>query len=95
MVKNSRETASPGALRPLNLPVSIAVEEDTRGRPLTLILRGRKLKVASIDDLWEIDEEWWREKPVLRMYYQVATEDGRPITLFRDMVDGGWYRQRD
>ena len=93
--ENSPEKASPGALRPLNLPVSIAVEEDARGRPLTLILRGRKLKVASIDDLWEIDEEWWREKPVVRMYYQATTEDGRPITLFRDLTSGEWYRQRD
>ena len=95
MVQNSREKAGPGPLRPLNLPATITVEEDARQQPLTLILRGRKLKVASIDDLWEIDEEWWRERPVVRMYYQLTTEDGRLITVFRDLMDGGWYQQRD
>ena len=95
MVQNPRETTGPGALRPLNFPVPVTVEEDTCRRPLALTLRGRRLKVASIDDLWEIDEEWWRERPVVRTYYQVSTEDGRPITLFRDLVSGGWYRQRD
>jgi hypothetical protein len=49
--------------------------------------------VVSIDDLCNVDEEWWRERPVVRMYYRVSTEDGRCITIFRDLVDGAWYRQ--
>jgi len=52
------------------------------------------LKVVSIDNTWKIDEEWWREKPIVRMYYQVTTEDGRRITLFRDLTTGDWYQQR-
>jgi hypothetical protein len=27
------------------------------------------------------------------MYYRVNMEDGRQITVFRDMLDGAWYRQ--
>jgi hypothetical protein len=50
--------------------------------------------VASIDSRWKIDEEWWREKPIIRMYYQVAAEDGRRITVFQDLTTGKWYRQR-
>ena len=94
MVQNSRETPGPGALQPLNLPVPIVVEEDAQQRPLTLAQRGRRLRVASIDNLWKIDEEWWREKPIVRTYYQVTTEDGRRITVFRDLTTGKWYRQR-
>ncbi len=94
MVQNSRETPSPGTLRPLNLPAPITVEEDARHEPLALFQRGRKLTVASIDSLWKIDEEWWREKPIVRMYYQVTTEDGRRITVFRDLVSGKWYQQK-
>ena len=100
MVQNSRETPSPGALRPLNLPVAITVQEDVCHQPLslspspTLAKQGRRLKVASVDSLWKIDEEWWREKPIVRMYYQVTTEDGRRITVFRDLVSGKWYQQR-
>ena len=94
MVQNSRETPGPGTLRALNLPVSVAVEEDAQQRPLALLQRGRRLKVASIDSLWKIDEEWWRETPITRMYYQVITEDGRRITVFRDVTSGEWYQQR-
>ena len=57
-------------------------------------MRGRKVRVTSIDDLWEIDEEWWLEKPIVRMYYQVTTGDGKSITLFQDRVTGAWSLQR-
>ncbi len=94
MVQNPRKTPGSGALRPLNLPVPIAVEEDARQRPLALIQRGRRLRVVTIDGRWKIDEEWWRENPIVRMYYQVTTGDGRRITVFRDLTTGKWYRQR-
>ena len=94
MVQNPRETSGPGPLRPLNPPIPIEVEESQLRTPVFIVLGGRRLKVASIDDLWEIEEEWWREKPIARRYYQITTEDGRRITIFRDLVEGGWYRQR-
>ena len=78
----------------MNLPVPVSVEEDEEGRPLALTLRRRRVGVASIEDMWEVDEEWWRERPVSRMYYQVNTEDGRRIVIFRDLADGGWHQQR-
>jgi hypothetical protein len=28
------------------------------------------------------------------MYYAVLLEDGRPMTVFHDLVGGGWYEQR-
>ena len=55
---------------------------------------GRTLKVTAIEDQWEIDEEWWRTRPVSRMYYRVLLEDGQALTLYRDMLNGRWYRQR-
>ena len=109
MVQNPRKTPSSSALRPLNLPVPITVEEDAQHRPLALspsapspsVLSNKRrqpkvasLKVASVDNLWKIDEEWWRDKPILRMYYQVTTEDGRRLTLFQDLTSGEWYQQR-
>lgn len=94
MVQNPRETSGPGPLRPLNLPAPIAVEVDAHQSPVAITLHGRRLKVASIDDLWEIDEEWWREQPIARRYYQVTTEDGRQLTIFWDLVGNGWYWQR-
>ena len=54
----------------------------------------RALQVTAIEDQWEIDEEWWRTRPVSRMYYRVLLEDGQALTLYRDMLNGRWYRQR-
>jgi hypothetical protein len=58
-------------------------------------LRRRRLKVISIDDTWEIAEEWWRTRPISRTYYRVTLDDGKVITLFRDMMDGAWHQQRE
>ena len=98
MVQNTREAPGAGSLRPLNLPIPISVEEDDDGRPLSVTQiggrKGRITKIASIDDLWRIDEEWWREKPIARMYYQLTTQDGGRLTIFQDLTDGSWRRQR-
>ena len=93
MVQNPREATSSSLIRSLNLPALIQVEEDSQQQPLAINLQRRRLEVASVDDLWEIDEEWWRENPIVRRYYQVTTEDDRPMTIFRDLVSGEWYRQ--
>ena len=94
MVKSSRKAASPGPIRPLNLPAPIDVAKDEQGRPIALTLRGRRLEIASIEDIWEISDEWWRPAPIARRYYAVTTQDGGRVTLFRDLVSGGWYQQR-
>ncbi len=94
MVQNTREAPGPGSLRPLNLPIPISVEEDDDGRPLAVNQKGREMKIASVDDLWRIDEEWWREKPIARMYYQLTAEGGGRLTVFQDLTDGRCYRQR-
>ena len=102
MVQNTREAPGPGSLRPLNLPIPISVEEDDGGRPLSVNQKagqkaGQKslrMKIASIDDLWRIDEEWWREKPIARMYYQLTAQSGGRLIVFQDLTDGNWYRQR-
>ena len=94
MVKNPREAPGPGPVRPLNLPVPVDVEEDEHQRPVSLVLRRRRLRVVAIDDQWEIADEWWRAGPVTRRYYEVTTEDGASVTVFCDVVGGGWYQQR-
>jgi hypothetical protein len=93
MVNNSRATPSSDSFRSLNPPIPIAVRESTHQRPRAIRIKGRWLKVISIDDVCNVDEEWWRERPIVRMYYRVNMEDGRQITVFQDMLDGAWYRQ--
>lgn len=93
MVENPRATPGADPIRPLNPPVPVEVQESTQQRPVAIQIRDRWMSVSSIDDLCNVDEEWWRERPIVRMYYQVRLEDSRSITVFRDMVDGKWYRQ--
>ena len=62
--------------------------------PLSRGGAGRARRVTTIEDQWEIDEEWWRTRPVSRTYYRVLLEDGQALTLYRDMLNGQWYRQR-
>ena len=72
----------------------VDVEEDERQRPVSLALRHRRLKVISVDDLWEISDEWWRAEPIARRYYRLTVEDGPNVTVFHDLANGGWYRQQ-
>ena len=94
--------------RPLNLPVPIEVVEDGAERPISITLpparssrmtqKGRSLTrslmIASINDLWQVDDEWWRETPISRRYYQITTQDERRLTIFRDQLNGQWYWQK-
>jgi PHP domain len=71
----------------------VKVREDKQHVPVSVQVKGRTLNIASIDEVWEIDEEWWRERRIARRYYLVTTQAGVQITIFRDLVGGGWYRQ--
>lgn len=94
MVKDSGKTAGPGPIRALNLPVPLTVEEDHRQRPIAVLSGRRWLKIATVEDVWELADEWWRKTPISRRYYRVTMENGPGVTLFRDLVSGRWYRQR-
>ena len=89
MVKDTGEATSPSAIKPLNRPESVRVKEGGHSRPLGV----EGIPVASVVDRWRIDDEWWREDPIARMYYRVLLEDGRSLTIFQDLKDLSWYRQ--
>jgi hypothetical protein len=69
------------------------VEADGDGLPTAVWLAGRRCAVEAVLECWRIDDEWWRERPVSRVYYRLALEDGRVVTVFRDMVSGQWAMQ--
>ena len=71
VVKTAGAQASPGALRPLNGPEPMRVKPDEDGHPQQVSIRSEWLRVESIVDLWRIEDEWWRERPVSRSYYDV------------------------
>ncbi len=80
-------------LRPLNVPVPVAVETGAAGEPAFVTWRGRRLAVAAVADRWRIDDEWWRT-PISRLYRRLVLADDRVLTVFEDLIGGGWYVQR-
>jgi hypothetical protein len=73
----------------------VAVATDTTGRPRSVRRSARPVKaVVGIRDRWRLDDEWWRERPVSRLYYALLLEDGALLVVFQDLIEGGWYEQR-
>ena len=93
-------------LRALNEPRPVRVEADARGMPVRVVDAGTRalradtraldgrlgLRVAAVRETWRIDDEWWR-RPISRLYHSVVLENGKSVTLYQDLVDGGWYVQ--
>ncbi len=86
---------SPGGatrLRPLAEPAPADVRTGQDGLPVAVRVGRRVRRVEAVREVWRIDDEWWR-RPLSREYVAVVLEDGRPLTLYRDLVEGGWWSQ--
>ena len=92
MVEDTRKAFRPDALKPVNIPEEVVVEEDGCGLPRAL--RGkRKQPVALIEDTWRLDDEWWRAAPLSRLYFAVALASGQRLIIFKDLANKRWFRQ--
>ncbi len=92
MVPDTGKTLRADAYKPLNTPEALKVEEDAAGLPVAVKLK-RRQAVATIEDKWRLDDEWWRAGPVSRMYYNVLLASGQRLVLYKDLVTGKWYEQ--
>ena len=79
-----------GGPKRLNAPKAVRVRADARGRPLSV--HGRL--VDAVRESWLVEDRWWTDAPLRRRYWEVVTEDGRNLVVFRDLGRGVWYRQR-
>jgi hypothetical protein len=95
MVKNPREKTRSCRIHFLNKPVPIYVEEDKITRPTAIYINQNKVIVTSIEDFWRIDDEWWRDECISRIYYRCLIRDNLQITIFRDIQTSIWYKQND
>ena len=92
MVSTPRAAPRPSGIRRLNEPRPTEVQADSSGLPIAVGAHGRRwIGVASIEDRWRIDDEWWRDQPVSRTFYGVVLQDGQRITLFRDELKLTWF----
>ena len=98
MVATAGEASRPYRLRtvtglsPLKEPRPLTVATGDAAEPIAVVLSGQRLAVEWIEDMWRIDDEWWREE-VSRLYYRLLLEDGRPLIVFHDLVRGLWCEQ--
>ena len=79
-------------LQPLKQPRPVMVEASASGEPAAVVLGGRRLAVERVQDVWRIDDEWWREE-VSRLYFRLLLEDGRTATIYRDLASHSWFKQ--
>ena len=91
-----RETRSQETrLKPLGSPRNAQVVVDAAGAPVAVTVGKRRAhakRVTAVRERWRIDDEWWRHQ-ISREYLTVVLEDGRFLTLYMDLVQGGWWIQ--
>jgi hypothetical protein len=47
-----------------------------------------------VEEVWRIEDGWWRPCPVARTYFRVLLEGERPLTVYRDHLEDSWWTQR-
>jgi hypothetical protein len=96
VVTASRRADGTRAARRLNEPRPVDVRTGDDGLPAAVTVRGRtlRLRVTARSRPWRTDDRWWTSEPISRFYVHLTLEDGRSLTVFRDLIRGRWYEQR-
>jgi hypothetical protein len=89
MIQGANKALKSTTFKTLNAPIPISVRENQSGRPLSI----SNQSITSIEDTWRIDDEWWRQTRIERMYWSVMLESGQGMVIFKDGVGKKWYRQ--
>ena len=93
MVQDTGKTLRADTYRPVNVPEPVEVEEaSSSGLPLA-VRTPRRQAVITIEDIWRIDDEWWRPEPISRLYYEVTLDSGQLMVIYKDLTKDCWYRQ--
>lgn len=87
-------TGSWGRLRSVNRPVPARVRVGAEGAPAAVEVRRRWRPVEVVQERWRVDEGWWWERPVSRMYWRLVLAGGRQITVYEDLAGKSWWVQR-
>ena len=81
-------------LRPLNQPSAVGVKVSESGVPSEVLFRGSWRHCSRVEEVWRVEDGWWRPRPVRRTYFRLALEDSQLLTLYLDHVDGRWWAQK-
>lgn len=93
MLRDTRQSSesTSSSIRIINQPQPLHVSADGSGLPRAIV-RQTPQRVAAIQDVWRIDDEWWRE-PISRRYFQIVLETGEIRTIYHDLISDEWYEQ--
>jgi len=92
MVEDTGKKIRAETFRQINTPETVTIEENSDSQPLVL-KNGRRHGITAILDCWRIDDEWWRPKPLSRLYYSIILETGQQTEVFKDLTTGCWFHQ--
>jgi hypothetical protein len=86
------DVAAPKSRGPRRLakPRPVEVRAGEGGRPASVAGRA----VEAVRESWVVEDRWWSDRPLRRRYWEVVTDDGRDLVVFRDLQGGRWYAQR-
>ena len=65
---------------------------DTAPPSARLPVRPFACRVASVGEVWRVDDEWWRAL-ITRRYVEVLLEGGKHVMLFEDLASHEWFLQ--
>ena len=90
------------SVRRINEPVPARVWLDGADRPERVAWRTRpgddaQLRPEPVEcvlDTWCVDDAWWSDRPVRRIYHEVQLTSGVRLVLSWDMVAQRWLAQR-
>jgi hypothetical protein len=77
----------------LHLPHPVRVRTASTGVPVEVDGRA----ITQVRESWLVEDRWWTEQPLRRRYWEVVTEYGRNVVVFRDLERAGagsWFTQR-
>ncbi len=60
--------------------------------PKTIWLDETLRTVDVIRELWEIEDEWWRDH-IARRYFDVILDGGKHLVIYQNRLTGKWYAQ--
>ena len=92
MESSPRAKVGSHRLRPLNTPVPVQLRIDA-GVPTAVLQRAGWRRVDLVQEVWRVDDGWWRPSQVARTYFRLALEGGHMITLYHDDIEGTWWAQ--
>jgi hypothetical protein len=93
MVQDTGKTLRADTYRPVNIPEPVDVEEASSFSLPLAVRVPRRQAVVNIEDRWRIDDEWWRQEPISRLYFEVTLASGQKQVIYKDLIKNCWYRQ--